>query len=273
MSRVAITGHSGYVGSAIARAFRNHGWDVAGLGRTGEGQRFELGGRMAVDWTGVDALVHCAWDFRLRKWEEIERVNVRGSVSLMEAARAAGVRSGVFISSLSCFPGCKSLYGRGKLAVEAEAARLGYTIVRPGLVYGARPGGMMGALEKAIKKSPVIPLIGDGCYPQYPVHEEDLAELVFALCQDGGPPREAVAAASGEAIPFRALLQRIGARHGRRPLFVPVPWRLILAGLKAAEALGLNPPFRADSLVGFVFQNPLPDFTRAHELASFRAFQ
>ncbi len=33
MSTVAITGASGYVGSAIARAFRAHGWQVLELGR------------------------------------------------------------------------------------------------------------------------------------------------------------------------------------------------------------------------------------------------
>jgi len=195
-------------------------------------------------------------------------------VRLMEAAREAGVGRGVFISSLSCFEGCRSLYGKGKLAVEREALRMGFAVVRPGLVYGEwRPGGMMGALEKAVKTSPVVPLIGDGSYPQYPVHEEDLAALIFALCQGGETPAEPVAAASGEAIPLRELLRRIAARHGRKPLFVPVPWRVILAGLKAMERMGLNPPFRSDSLSGFVFQNPEPHFEAAHQLSRFRVFQ
>jgi nucleoside-diphosphate-sugar epimerase len=267
MSRAAITGASGYVGSAIARCFRAHGWEVVELGRRGA-PPYELGKDLALEWTGVDALVHCAWDFRLTRREDIERVNVRGSVKLLEAA----VKRGVFISSLSCFEGCRSLYGQGKLAVEREALRLGFAVVRPGLVYGDRPGGMMGALEKAVKASPLVPLIGDGSYPQYPVHEEDLAELVFALCQRNPPP-EPLSAASGEAIPFRELLRRIAARHGRNPAFIPVPWPLILAGLKTMEVVGLNPPFRSDSLTGFVFQNPRPDFEAAHQVATFRAFQ
>jgi len=272
MSNVAVTGASGYVGSAIARCFRAHGWQVLELGRR-SAQRYELGGDVAVDWSAIEALVHCAWDFGLTRWEEIERVNVRGSVRLMEAARAAGVGRGVFISSLSCFEGCRSLYGKGKLAVEREALRMGFAVVRPGLVYGERPGGMMGALEKAVKASPVAPLIGDGSYPQYLVHQEDLAELVFALCQAGQAPAEPVSAAAAEAIPFRELLRRIAARHGRKPLLVPVPWRLILAGLKAMERLGLNPPFRSDSLTGIVFQNPEPSFEAAHRISNFRAFQ
>ena len=272
MSGVAITGASGYVGSAISRCFRAQGWRVLELGRRGP-QPFELDAAVSVDWSGIDALVHCAWDFALKRWEDLQRVNVRGSVRLIEAARAAGVARGVFISSLSCFPGCRSLYGKGKLAVEREALRMGYAVVRPGLVYGERPGGMMGALQKAVQSSPVVPLIGDGSYPQYPVHEEDLAQLVFALCQGGKAPADPVSAASGEPIAFRELLRRIAARHGRKPVFVPVPWRLILAGLKAMEAVGLNPPFRSDSLTGFIFQNPEPDFATARQISSFRPFQ
>jgi nucleoside-diphosphate-sugar epimerase len=272
MSGVAITGAYGYVGSAIARCFRAQGWQVLELGRRGA-HRYELGAEPAVDWRGIEALVHCAWDFGLARWEEIEQVNVRGSVRLMEAARNAGVERGVFISSLSCFDGCRSLYGKGKLAVEREARRMGFAVVRPGLVYGERSGGMMRALEKAVKARRVVPLIGDGSFPQYPVHEEDLAELVFALCQAGKAPPEPVSAASGEAIPFRELLRRIAARHGRKPLFVPVPWPLILAGLRAMERVGLKPPFRSDSLVGFVFQNPAPSFEAAHQISSFRPFK
>ena len=271
MSTVAITGAAGYVGSAIARCFRDHGWQVLELGRR-TAQQYDLSREVTVDWNGIDAVVHCAWDFSLKRWEDIERVNVRGSVRLLEAARAAGVARGVFISSLSCFEGCRSLYGRGKLVVEREALRMGFAVVRPGLVYGEWSGGMTNALEKAVRSSRVVPLIGAGSQPQYPVHEEDLAELVFTLCQRE-PPEEPVSAASGEAVPFRELLRRLAARHGRKLVFIPVPWPLVLVGLKAMEAVGLNSPFRSDSLIGFVFQNPNPNFDVAHQISSFRAFQ
>lgn len=264
---VAITGAAGYVGSAIGRRFREEGWKVLALGR---GKKADVSYRLEeeapkVDWKEVDALVHCAYDFRLTKWEEIERVNVRGSIRLLEAAREGGVKHGVFISSLSCFQGCRSQYGKAKLAVEGEALRLGFAVVRPGLVYGDAPGGMMGALDGAVRAAPVAPLIGDGSYPQYPVHEGDLAEAVFRLCQREAPG-EAVSVASEEAISFRELLQRMAARHGRKPIFVPVPWRLIWLGLRTLEVAGLHPPFRSDSLIGFVFQNPAPDFETARRL-------
>ena len=57
--KAAITGASGYVGAAIARCFRAHGWEVAEMGRRSE-LRYELGGEPPAEWSGIDALVHCA---------------------------------------------------------------------------------------------------------------------------------------------------------------------------------------------------------------------
>lgn len=266
--RCAITGAAGYVGSSIASRFRMEGWDVLELGRRRSSEAAEhfrhdlTNDPKAIPWAGVDALVHCAYDFRLTQWEEIQRVNIDGSVRLFETARENGVKHGVFISSLSSFDGCRSLYGKAKLIIEAEALRLGFAVVRPGLVWGANPGGMMGSLTRAASGSSLLPLIGDGSYPQYLVRDEDLARLVFELCKSDAPtPRRPVSAAHPEKVSLRALLERIASRHGRKPVFIGIPWRLLLFGLKAMEALRLPAPFRSDSLIGIVYQNPAPDFS------------
>lgn len=279
--KCAITGASGFVGSAIAEKFRACGWEVLGLSRRKAAAATESFSWSlntdpeTIPWSGVDSLVHCAHDFALTKWEDIYRINVEGSIRLLKAAKAHGVKRAVFISSVSCFEGCKSLYGKAKLEIEAEALKLGFAAVRPGLVYGDNPGGMMGSLFKVAKLSPILPLIGDGSYPQYLVHQDDLANLIFELCAGPIPsPARAISAANGEKIPFRELLRRIAARLGKQVSFIPVPWPLILGGIKTMEALHLPSPFRSDSLIGIVFQNPAPDFTMPEGVkTSFRPFK
>ena len=215
-----------------------------------------------IPWGQVDALVHCAYDFRPLRWNDINRVNVDGSIRLLRAAREHGVKRGLFISSLSSFEGCKSNYGKAKLLIETESLRLGYAVVRPGLVYGPSAGGMMGALSRAAKSGRLLPLIGDGSYPQYPVHCEDLAKLVFLLCQaETRLPARPVSAAHPGAISLKDLITTLAARDGNRPVFIPIPWRILHLGLKTLEALHLPAPFRSDSLLGIVFQNPAPDFS------------
>lgn len=264
----AITGAAGHVGSAIARCFHEHGWRVLAFGRRpgaapSRHVPYELGADpRQLPWEGVDALVHCAYDFRPRKWDAILAVNVAGSIALLRAARENGVRRVVFISSFSSFAGCRSLYGKAKLEIEAAALDLGCAVVRPGLVWSKNPGALLGALESVVTRRSIVPLIGDGSYPQYLVFDEDLAELVFALCQsDARALRRPISAAHPAKHSLRSLLERLAQRHDRQPRFVPVPWPLMFGGLKALEVLGLPAPFRSDSLLGIVFQNPAPDFS------------
>ena len=73
------------------------------------------------------------------------------------------------------------------MEIEAAALELGCAVVRPGLVWSKNPGSLLAALERAAQAK-FVPLIGDGSYPQYLVFDEDLAELVVALCEGGAPP-------------------------------------------------------------------------------------
>jgi len=269
--RCAITGSTGYVGSAVARYFEVQGWDVLPLNRrTGWDLNADPA---AIPWQGVDALVHCAYDFRCSGWEELRRVNVDGSIRLLKTAREQGVSRIVFISSISAFEGCRSLYGKAKVVVEKAALAMGCAVVRPGLVHGAKPGGMMGALGRAAAAASLLPMIGDGSYPQYLAHEEDLARLLFLLCQKD-PPSTPITAANPEKVPLSGVIRRIAARNGRGIRFIPIPWRLIYLGLKTLETVRVPAPFRSDSLLGMVFQNPAPDFTLPAALeVSFRRFE
>ena len=281
MKRCAVTGAAGFVGGEVARHFEQNGWSVLHLSRKRppDAKAFLPYDLTAdpeqIPWAEIDVLIHAAWDLRLTCWEEIERVNIQGSIRLMRAAKAHGVRKAVFVSSFSSFEGCRSLYGRAKLAVEAEASRLGFEIVRPGLVYREHSGGIVGLMEAAVQKLSVMPLIGDGSYPQYPVHVQDVAELMLRVCSGSGDfSGKPLSAAPSEPVTFRQLLETIAARSGRRLWFVPVPWRLIEAGLRLIEWLRLPFPFRRDSLTGIVFQNPTPDFHLPPELAmTFRRFR
>lgn len=249
----------------MARGFRSHGWDVLAFGRRNVtyAQRvpYELGDDpQRLPWSEIDAFVHCAYDFRAKSWPEIREVNVDGSIALLRAARNGGVKRSIFISSFSSFPGCRSLYGRAKMEVETAALELGCAVVRPGLVWSNTSGSLMRSLEHAARRR-FVPLIGDGSYVQYLVFDDDLAELVVALSQPDAPSLgRAISAAHPQKHSLRNVLQLLAGKQGNHPTFIPIPWRLMHVGLKTMETLGLPAPFRSDSLIGIVFQNPAPDF-------------
>jgi nucleoside-diphosphate-sugar epimerase len=252
----AVTGASGYVGGAIARQLEQGGHTVLRLSRrvcSGPWQRFALGDDpSAIDWDGIDGFVHAAYDFSPRTWEEIEACNVLPSQALFSSAREAGVRHLVLISTLSAFDGCRSLYGKAKKAMEKDAQTVGATVIRPGLVWGDAPGGMMGALDGLVSRLPVVPyLCGGGALRQYLVHEQDLAASVVAWATRE-PEHEPIPVAHPAPVAFRDLLSEIAKRRNLRRLFLPVPWPCAMAALKLAEACGIPLPFRSDSLTGLV---------------------
>lgn len=210
---------------------------------------------------GVDVLIHCAYDFGPATREEIERVNVEGALRLFRAAGVAGVKRIIHISSISAFPGCQSLYGQAKLRIEDELRTLNGISIRPGLIYGADAGGMLGALERAVATLPIIPLIGRGDWPMYLAYEEDVCRLIAAIASHEGPlPNEPITAAAQRAMKFKDILRDLGQAKGKNVVFLPIPWRLVWFGLRFLESMGIGIRFRSDSLIGMVRGNPAPDF-------------
>ncbi len=273
---VAVTGASGYVGGAIAREFERQGHSVLKLSRrtcAGNWQSFSLGDDpSAIPWDGIDVLVHAAYDFAPKTWDDIRKGNIEPSRDLMTTAHRAGVTRIVFISSISAFEGCISLYGKAKLMIEAEALALGGTVIRPGLVWGGSPGGMMGSLERIVRALPVVPyLSGAGGLRQFLVHEEDLAQAVVSLsCRD--TDAEVFPVAHPASLTLRQVVSGIAEKRKLRRMFFPVPWQFMMVFLKLAEGCGIPLPFRSDSLTGLVHGNPSVDFGTGDFSVSIRPF-
>lgn len=175
--RVALTGASGFLGSAIVRALASSGHAVTALVRESSPRehierhtdRYAVGDQAdPAIWPdlleGADALIHNSLDWRTLKSGDLEghiASNIGGSIRLLEAANEAGVRRVCFISSVATLhdilpawngvidelhplrPG--TLYGAYKAAVEAHlwsaAAMHGMhcAALRPCGIYGAEP--------------------------------------------------------------------------------------------------------------------------------------
>lgn len=263
--RVAITGASGYLGGQLAAQLVQDGWQVRGLSRRPPGiagvehVRFGLGEELppaALD--GVDTLVHCAWDFDRRTWSEIEAVNVRGSERLFEAAAAVRVSRLVHVSTVSASGEPRSMYGRAKLETERTAALHGGVVVRPGLLYGPRPGGMVGMLRQLVRLLPVVPvLVGDR--PQlYLAHEDDVCALLSRVSEGGEGGDRPLVGAARDPHTLADVLRAIAAVDRRRRLFVRVPWQLVYAALRTLEVARVPVPMRADSALSIGTLDPDP---------------
>lgn len=267
-----VSGTGGYLGSRVAAALEQRDQAVLELTRNPKpGRRatpFQLGADITPSsLAGATSLVHCAYDFKPLKWNDIYEVNVVGTEKLLRGARKAGVRNLVYISSISAFQGCQSLYGKAKLAAETIALSLGAIVIRPGLVWGQPPGAMFGRLVQQVDHARVLPLFGGGAQIQYLVHDEDLVNFICdctagKISAQPGP----VTVAHEQPWRFRQLLEAIARAKKKRVSFIPIPWRMVWAGLKFAEQGGASLNFRSDSLVSLMRQNPNPSFALQRSL-------
>jgi len=256
MSRlvVAITGSQGYVGRHIARAVVAAGYEVISFDRhkpiAGDWQFYELShspdSRLL---RGVDVVVHCAYDMSLTRASDIARVNVGGTRQLVAAAANSGARF-CFLSSMSAYAGTRQLYGRAKLASELDVLSQQGQVVRLGLVYGLDEGGMIAALAR-IAKLPVVPVIGRSCR-QFTVYAADMASAIVRLIENPVAASDAIGLAHPVSVRFDHIVGALAANRGSRPLVVPIPWTPVYAAMRIAEAMSLQLPIRADSILGLV---------------------
>lgn len=114
--KVLVTGATGFVGAAVARALLREGWQVRALVRQGADRSnlHDLNLEVSIgDLTdplslepalaGCTALFHVAADYRLgvREPEQLYRANVEGTRHVMTAAKELGIERIVYTSSVA----------------------------------------------------------------------------------------------------------------------------------------------------------------------------
>jgi dihydroflavonol-4-reductase len=302
--RALVTGATGKVGHAIAHALTERGDEVRALVRDPARAADVLPAGVepvrgdVTDPASVQAAADgCELTFNAmglpEQWladeETFERVNARGSETVVRAAAAAGVRRVVHTSTIDVFhaePGARfdesrvasypkdTAYERSKqraeeLVLEAGAdADVEVVLVNPAAVYGPGPGGSATSLEQGLFE----PLV-EGRRADVPA----LPPGGLGICFNAGLARGQLLAAErgkpGERyilcdtqLSFRALAEAVVriAGRGTVPPTMPVPLARALAGggELLSRATG-RPPLLPRGQLTFFLWNATPDAGKA----------
>ncbi len=282
-----ITGATGFVGAAVARAFAAEGFSLRFLVRPGSDRRNLAGLRAEIaegDLTAPQTLInavkdcryviHVAADYRI--WvpdpEAMLRANVSGTVALLRAARAAGVERIVYCSSVAALgltgdatPADETtpvseetitgIYKKSKY--RAEQAVLGLVrdeqvpavIVNPSTPIGPRD----------IKPTPTGRMIADAARGRMPafvdtglniVHVDDVARGHLLALRHGRLGERYIL--GGEDMSLASLLAMVAAETGRKPPSIRLPhgavWPVAVVSEWLARGFGITPMVTRDHL-------------------------
>lgn len=261
--KILVTGASGMLGGATARALADRGDDVTVLQRrpSGLGLPEVLGDvadpdvvRRAVE--GRQAVVHLAAKVNVTGAEaDYHRVNVQGTRAIVQASQAAGVERLVNVSSPSVAHSGASLVGVGAgpadpehargpyartkaeaelLALAADSPTLAVLAIRPHIVWGPGDTQLVGRIVARARQGR-LPLFGQAAVlvdTTYVTNAVDALVAAVDRCTPDGVHGEALVVSNGEPRPIGEILRSM-ARAGGAPLptrHLPVgPARLVAA--------------------------------------------
>lgn len=241
---ILLTGADGFVGSAVCDAAGRRGIAVRAASRR-RTPAFDIlrPDTLRPAMEGVGTVVHAAGAahvFRRTAAAEdwIYRTNVEGTRNVVAAARRAGARHIVLVSSVSMYSSePDDMYAESKrqgeqAAIEEASDAVALTILRLATVYGEGDRGNVLRLVRAIDRGRFV-WIGSGANRKTLIHRDDAGAAIVAAAVSGTSGVFNVAA---PPVTMREVVAAISSALG-----VPTP-RLSInarAAMLGARALGV----------------------------------
>jgi nucleoside-diphosphate-sugar epimerase len=252
MTRMLVTGASGFIGRAVVTAFAHDGCDVRAAVRRPPQPPFEAGVDVvqypdfshtpdfAPLLAGVDQVVHLAGIAHTGSGdpEGYDRVNRLATAALASAA-AAAVKHFVFVSSIRAQSGPSAdhalterdepaptdAYGRSKLAAEAAVRSAGvpFTILRPVLLYGPGARGNVALLLRAAASRWPLPVKDFVNRRSLLAIDNFISALAFVLSSPQTIGETYIVADPGIPSTLPDLIAALRKAQGRWSLLLPMP--------------------------------------------------
>lgn len=257
---ILVTGASGYVGSHITRRLVEMGRPVRALVRSRAMAENE--GRLAglnVEWvegdvtrpetlapalSGVTAVIHTVAIAIEKGGRTYEEVNYQGTVNLVEAVKAAGVKRFIFISQLGANAALpyRFLASKGRAEDYVKATDLDWTAFQPSVIWGPEDEFANSFARLAPLTPLIFPIVGDENARFQPLWVEDLATSVIKALDDDETICKLYQLGGPEVLTLEEIERRTLAAIGTRRWMIHFPMPLLRFFVALMEKLLPNPP-------------------------------
>ena len=271
--KLAITGGTGFVGSHLIDVALAAGHSIKALTRREQTSREsvdwiagDLGSRDALERlvNDADAVIHVAGTINAANASGFEKGNVAGTLAMLAAATAGGVRHFVHVSSLAAREPKLSLYGASKAKAEelVHSSGLDWAIVRPPAVYGPGDKETLELFRMAKLGLMLMPPKGRVSV----IHVDDLSRLLLALAAPLAPSNKLIEPDDGKAGGWthREFARALAAAVGTKAAVISSPGILLRMAARADQFLrGEKAKLTADRAAYFSHRNWVVEPKRA----------
>ena len=251
MKILAITGGTGFVGGALAKAALARGYTPRILTRRAPARGLEGAQYRVVDFKdpktletaleGAHCAVHLAAALFCRSKEEFERANALGTANMASAcARTPALEKLIYLSSLAAGGPSKdparprsesdgeapvSFYGKTKLGGETavkNTRNLPYVILRPPIVYGKNDSGIS-QIAAWVKKGLMVNA-GSGSARFSFIYIDDLVSAVLKALETENLNGKTYYVCENKTYPWKEFIALLAKAMGvKMPLMLTLP--------------------------------------------------
>ncbi|MFV2082268.1 MAG: complex I NDUFA9 subunit family protein [bacterium] len=297
--KVAVTGGTGFVGSVLVEELLSRGHVVSVLSRGVVDVKFDLDQRPRTKdqrvkhhenresatymkgnvitgegldelMEGKDALIHLVGIIREKGDNTFEAAHHRAVVKVLEAAGRNNIDRVLHMSALGTRAGAVSNYHKTKWKGEeaVRASGVTWTIFRPSIIFGPRDE-FVNMLAKAMKKTPVFPVIGEGRNLMQPVSVKDVARAYGDALVEERAIGKVIELGGPDILTFMDIIKKIAQTLDIKRKYVNIPVSLIRPFVRLSDALRVPAPISTDQLIMLGEDNIVMD-TSGMELLGFK---
>lgn len=264
ISRVLVTGASGFVGAELCKELARCGHAVIAMVRRQPeclvpgvetwlvNDLTNLPDTAPEILAGVEVLIHCAGrahklnDHARDPLAEFRRVNAEATLILARLAASAGVQRFIFVSSIGVngsqsgehpftaedTPAPDSPYAISKWEAEqglialSHKSKMSVLIVRPPMIYGPSAPGNFALLTKLVRTGLPLPF-GALSAPRSFVALGNVVDLLVHLVEHACPPSGTYLVSDDETVTTASFVRAMAQALGIKARLLPVPVRLL----------------------------------------------
>ena len=250
--KIFLTGATGFTGSRVVPLLLKNRYEVRCLYRASSD--CSTLSDLKIEWAegdlsdtqtlisamqGADALINVA------------SLGFGHADSIIRAAKDAGIKRAVFISTTAIFTQLNAPSKKIRVAAELaiETSGLKYTILRPTMIYGSPRDRNMWRLIRFMRYSPIVPVFGDGKYLQQPIFVDDVTQAVVSCLSNEVTIGKSYNIAGKHPLTYNEVIDTIARLMNKRVWKLHVPSKPVVSLLTLFERIRIPFPIKAEQVL------------------------